>query len=172
MSFIKKKLAKPSEVIQTSRMTKWLFFNEAVYMAIAVMITIIGFTWKSNVNREIDFGFVTLPLLAIAGIVAIVLVLVLCIFEWIPYITTELALTNARVIGKRGWIAIQVLDTQLQNVDNIQVRFTILGRLFNYGDLVVETRSDKHCYKRIGAPLKFQRAVNSRFEEVKKETQK
>jgi uncharacterized membrane protein YdbT with pleckstrin-like domain len=168
MSFIKKKLAKPSEVVQTARMTKWIFFNEAVLMGLAIAVTIFGFMWKSSVNRSINMGFTSMPIFGIIGIVAILLVLVLVVYEWIPYITTELALTNSRVIGKRGWIAIKVLDTQISNVDNIQVKFSILGRIFNFGDLVVETRSDKHCFKRIGAPLKFQRAVNSIFDQPKK----
>lgn len=55
----------------------------------------------------------------------------------IRYFTTELAITNKRVIAKFGLISRSTIEINLQKIESIQVKQGILGRIFNFGSIVV-----------------------------------
>ena len=51
--------------------------------------------------------------------------------------TTEFAVTNRRVIAKRGFIRRHTLEMLLPKVESVAVRQDILGRLLNYGTVTL-----------------------------------
>jgi uncharacterized membrane protein YdbT with pleckstrin-like domain len=53
------------------------------------------------------------------------------------YFTTEMAITNKRVIAKFGFISRRTIEINLQRIESIQVHQSILGRVFNYGSIIV-----------------------------------
>ena len=55
----------------------------------------------------------------------------------IKYLTTELAITNKRVIAKFGLISRSTIEINLQRIESIQVNQGILGRIFNFGSIIV-----------------------------------
>jgi uncharacterized membrane protein YdbT with pleckstrin-like domain len=55
----------------------------------------------------------------------------------IRYLTTELALTNQRVIAKFGVIRRRTVELSLKRVESVQVEQGIIGRVFGYGSLVI-----------------------------------
>lgn len=63
----------------------------------------------------------------------------LWIGNWIPFFTTELALTNRNVIGKCGLIRTESLASPLNKVQNVSVSSGLLGKIFKYGTVAVET---------------------------------
>ena len=63
--------------------------------------------------------------------------LIFWIMAFIKYKTTELAFTNKRVIAKFGFISRKTIELNIGKVESIQVHQGILGRIFNYGTLVV-----------------------------------
>jgi len=50
---------------------------------------------------------------------------------------SEIAITNNRVIGKSGIISRKTYDFGLKNIESIDVKQSILGRIFGYGDIVI-----------------------------------
>lgn len=54
----------------------------------------------------------------------------------IMYYTTEIAITNSRVIFKSGFIRRSVLEISIKRIESIQVHQSVLGRLFNFGTVV------------------------------------
>lgn len=59
------------------------------------------------------------------------------IAAYLKYISTELAITDKRVIAKFGFISRQTVEIKLSKVESMQIKQGILGRIFNYGSLVV-----------------------------------
>ncbi|NML62288.1 PH domain-containing protein [Massilia sp. RP-1-19] len=59
------------------------------------------------------------------------------IAAYLKYISTELAITNKRVIAKFGFISRRTVEIKLSKVESMQVEQGILGRIFNFGSLVV-----------------------------------
>lgn len=55
----------------------------------------------------------------------------------IRYYTTELAITNKRVIAKFGLIRRSTVEMNITKVESLQVHQSILGRIFNFGDLII-----------------------------------
>ena len=77
----------------------------------------------------------------------------------ISYFTTELAITNKRVIAKVGLISRKTIELNLQKIESIQVDQSILGRVFNFGSIVVAGAGNPQAPVRgISSPMKFRRA--------------
>jgi uncharacterized membrane protein YdbT with pleckstrin-like domain len=51
--------------------------------------------------------------------------------------TTEIAITNSRLIYKRGLIARHVGEISVDRIEGVNVLQTVLGRIFNYGRLAI-----------------------------------
>jgi uncharacterized membrane protein YdbT with pleckstrin-like domain len=77
----------------------------------------------------------------------------------IRYFTTELAITNKRVIAKFGLISRSTIEINLQKIESIQVNQGILGRIFNFGSIVVSGAGNPQApIPGISNPLQFRRA--------------
>lgn len=77
----------------------------------------------------------------------------------IRYFTTELAITNKRVIAKFGLIRRSTIEINLQKIESIQVNQGILGRIFNFGSIVVAGAGNPQApIPGISSPLQFRRA--------------
>lgn len=76
--------------------------------------------------------------------------------------TTELAMTNQRIIMKRRWIALEVVEVCGERVEACRFEQSVLGRLFNYGTVVVVGTgacTDTYPVAYIKAPLTLRAAV-------------
>ncbi|MDD5385222.1 MAG: PH domain-containing protein [Gallionella sp.] len=87
----------------------------------------------------------------------------LALFIWavayIRYKTTELAFTNKRVIAKFGFISRQTVEMNISKVESIQVNQGILGRIFNFGTLVISGAGNPQApIPGISDPMAFRRA--------------
>ena len=77
----------------------------------------------------------------------------------IRYFTTELAITNKRVIAKFGLISRSTIEINLQKIESIQVDQGILGRIFNFGSIVVSGAGNPQApIPGISSPLEFRRS--------------
>jgi uncharacterized membrane protein YdbT with pleckstrin-like domain len=89
----------------------------------------------------------------------------------ILFMTSEFAVTSKRVLGKTGFIRLKTLDIVLAKVEAIRIDQTILGRLFNYGDVeVTGTGGTEEVLRFIPTPIEFSKAIQeqlSALEEAK-----
>lgn len=69
----------------------------------------------------------------------------------------RLYLTNLRLIKERGIIGKQFMTINLDNIENITCSFGILGRIFGYGNLTVESAGTygKMVFERMPRPRKI-----------------
>jgi uncharacterized membrane protein YdbT with pleckstrin-like domain len=99
----------------------------------------------------IVLGLSTVPFLGLG--------LIFWIMAFIRYKTTELAITNKRVIAKFGFISRQTIELNISKVESIQVNQGILGRIFNYGTLVISGAGNPQApIPGISDPMSFRRA--------------
>ena len=52
-------------------------------------------------------------------------------------VTTEIAITNIRLVYKRGLVARQVGEISIDRIEGVNVLQTILGRIFDYGRVMI-----------------------------------
>jgi uncharacterized membrane protein YdbT with pleckstrin-like domain len=84
--------------------------------------------------------------------------LILLVWAWIRYATTELAVTNKRVIAKTGLIQRKTVELFISKVESVQVDQGILGRIFDYGTVTLTgTGVQSAPFKSIADPLRFRK---------------
>jgi uncharacterized membrane protein YdbT with pleckstrin-like domain len=71
-----------------------------------------------------------------ACVLALVAVALL-VQEWFKWWITEIAVTNRRVIYKKGFIRRQTNEMNVHKVESVQVYQTILGRMLGYGTVTI-----------------------------------
>ncbi|KXU38780.1 hypothetical protein AXE65_11990 [Ventosimonas gracilis] len=99
---------------------------------------------------EIVLGVVLLPL--VVGLYFLIRV-------YLRYISTELAFTNKRVIAKFGFIRRQTIELQISKIESIQVEQGILGRIFDYGTLIISGAGNPQApIPGISQPMQFRQA--------------
>ena len=84
-------------------------------------------------------------------------------------LTSVLAFTNKRVISKRGLLNIKVLDSPIEKVNDVDVRQTMLGRILNYGSIIIKTSSSIYTFDYVKDAIKFKNLLmtTDRIQKVK-----
>lgn len=73
--------------------------------------------------------------------------------------STELAVTTKRVIVKHGFIRRSTIEINISKVESIQVNQSLLGRMLDFGTLVIAGTGASHApIDGIAEPLAFRRA--------------
>lgn len=100
---------------------------------------------------EIILGLVLLPIFGIG--------LLFWAAAAIKYYSTEIAITSKRVIAKFGFISRTTIEINILKVESIQVNQGILGRIFNFGSIIVSGAGNPQApVSGISSPLNFRRA--------------
>jgi uncharacterized membrane protein YdbT with pleckstrin-like domain len=82
-------------------------------------------------------------------------------------LTTELAVTNKRLIAKAGLISRNTVELNLSKVESVRVSQSILGRILGYGSIVVGGTGSTHAPVRfISHPMAFKQAVTTATDAV------
>lgn len=85
--------------------------------------------------------------------------LILWLIVFIRYKTTELAFTDKRVIAKFGFISRRTFELNIHKIESVQVEQSVLGRIFNYGTLVISGAGNPQApILGISKPMEFRRA--------------
>lgn len=75
------------------------------------------------------------------------------------FVSTEFAVTNKRVVSKRGFIARDTVEISLNRVEGVEVLQTVAQRALNYGTVVVSgTGSFKAEIQNVADPTAFRAA--------------
>lgn len=141
----------PGEQLLHRAYLHWLLYAPAFATAVVgVVLLVLGATYGG--------GIALVPGAAV-GLAAVYFWL----GAWIRRSTTELAVTNRRIILKRGWIRRRTVEMNMDKVESVDVDQSILGRIFNYGDVTVRgTGASIEPLRMIGDPLHFRSRVTAR----------
>jgi uncharacterized membrane protein YdbT with pleckstrin-like domain len=97
------------------------------------------------------------------------------IFLGIAYIrikSTEIGVTTKRLIVKHGFIRRSTIEINIQKIESIQVDQGFLGRVLNYGTLVISGTGTSHApITGIAEPMAFRRAFIEAQDAVKRDVQ-
>ncbi len=94
---------------------------------------------------------------------ALIVSLLSFIRAWFRRFTTEIAVTDRRVIFKHGFIRRQTTEMNMSKVESVEVDQSILGRIFDFGDILVRgTGVGLEPLTMIAHPLAFRNAVIAR----------
>jgi len=75
--------------------------------------------------------------------------------------TSEFAVTTGRVVVKTGLFARNSIEIRLSKLESVEVQQDILGRLLNYGSVLVSGTGGTHePFAMIDDPMAFRRAIH------------
>ena len=101
------------------------------------------------------------------AIVVVIASLVMLIQLLLVYWTTEFALTNRRIIAKRGLIRRHSLEILLTKLESVSVSQSIAGRIFGFGTVtVVGSGGTKEFFNSIDKPMDLRKMVNGQIAKV------
>jgi uncharacterized membrane protein YdbT with pleckstrin-like domain len=85
--------------------------------------------------------------------------LIFLVLAYMKYRTTELAITNKRVIVKSGFIRRSTIEININKVESLQVDQEVLGRMFNFGTLIISGAGTPQApVAGISRPMEFRKA--------------
>lgn len=95
-------------------------------------------------------GIVTLPI--VVGLFVLGAV-------YVRYQSTEIAVTNRRIVVKLGFISRRTVEINVTKIESVQVAQGVLGRVFDFGTLVIAGTGATHePLQGIADPIAFRRA--------------
>jgi hypothetical protein len=82
---------------------------------------------------------------------------------WFKRWTTEIDVTDRRVVYKRGFVKRHTIEMNMDKVESVDVDQTIMGRILNYGDVTVRgTGEGWEPLHNIGNPLDLRNKITAR----------
>ena len=82
---------------------------------------------------------------------------------WLKQWTTEIAVTDRRVIYKTGLISRRTVEMNMDKVESVDVNQDIFGRVLNYGTVLIRgTGASLEPLTTIATPLALRNAITAR----------
>jgi uncharacterized membrane protein YdbT with pleckstrin-like domain len=129
MSYVNRVL-QPGEVVRHVASLHWILYVPGLGMWILAGVLLIAAPDPSThgvVNR----------LAVIGAWLCFAVGLVLVARAWFKWWTTEIAVTDRRVIYKTGFIWRNTTEMHMDKVESVEVKQSILGRILDYGDVEI-----------------------------------
>ena len=148
-------ILQPGEKVLYSSNLHWVVYAPAIagWIVAAALLALTRFTLNENL---------VLLCLAAAAVVACV-ALYWSMRAWFRRWTTETDVTNLRVVHKTGFITRKTFEISVDKVASVSVDQSIMGRILNYGDVVIENMGDdEQRIETIASPLAFRSNITAR----------
>lgn len=128
MGYVSNNLLSDEQIIYNGKITNYIFLPGIVSLIIAFSIFYISLNSGTQDTEELS---IYIPFIfLIYGIGQI-------ISKLFYKISTELAVTNKRIIVKTGFIKRNTIELNHNRIESISVDQSILGRILNYGDVFI-----------------------------------
>jgi uncharacterized membrane protein YdbT with pleckstrin-like domain len=146
------KILQPGEHIVHSSKIHWIIYLPAAALLVLALLTL------TQVNDS-SGGVIWLLVCATSAVAGGIMLFSAWFRRW----TTEIDVTDRRIVYKRGFIRRHTVEMNMDKVESVDVDQSIFGRLFNYGDIVIHgTGIGLEPLHNIDAPLDFRNHVTAR----------
>jgi uncharacterized membrane protein YdbT with pleckstrin-like domain len=148
-------ILQPGEKVLYSTNAHWIFYLPAI--AAWSLAVVLFFLSHATLTESIILLYLS------ASAVTAIAALYWTFKAWFHRWTTETDVTNLRVVHKTGFITRQTFEMSLDKVESVDVDQSILGRIFDYGNVTVHGVGEgKETIETIASPLAFRNAITAR----------
>jgi uncharacterized membrane protein YdbT with pleckstrin-like domain len=147
----------PGETIRVVTTVSWAGYLPGLFLLLVALLLLVFIAPGSQPSAG----------LALAGWIAVAVALavgaVLLVKHWWRRWTTEVAVTDRRIIYKTGFINRHTVEMHMDKVVSVDVKQNIPGRLLNYGDISIQGAGEmsKEFLPYIDAPIEFRNHVTA-----------
>ncbi|MDA5194811.1 PH domain-containing protein [Govanella unica] len=122
----------------------------------------------SLVKYWLNFVLAALLILpALKNIACLLIVILLICWPFLMRYSTELVITNKRVIAKFGIFSRNTIEINFKKIESLRVNQGIFGRMLNYGSIIVVGSGATHApILNISSPLEFRRAYDTAAQHI------
>jgi len=155
MSFLQKisyvhKVLQPGEQVLKIGKLHWIIYQPAIIVFILAVLVF----WIMGTSYFV---------INIVEFVVLAAAVCLAVAAWLDQLMTEIAVTNRRVIYKRGFIWRYTAEMNMDKVESVTVTQSILGRILNYGSIHIRgTGEGIKELNTISKPIEFRNSITSR----------
>jgi uncharacterized membrane protein YdbT with pleckstrin-like domain len=150
MSYYMKVLQADEQVKYVGKL-HWTIYRNAILLAIPAVIVAGLAMSQTDTTRSLT--------LAVSGILAI-LALVSFLSAWFVRASTEIVVTDKRIIHKVGWISRHTEEINITKVETVDVAQGIAGRLFDFGTVLIRGIGGSwEPLRRVASPLQLRNAI-------------
>ena len=150
-----RRVLQPGETVVYDTKLHWVIYIRAILLLVVCVILVAASVATSD-NQNLSLA------LEIAAAIFALLALSAALRAFVRRATTELAVTDHRVIYKTGLLARHTIEMNRDKVESVDVDQTLLGRIFGYGTIIVRgTGGSLEPIRTIGDPLAFRSNITA-----------
>ena len=150
-----RRVLQPGETVVYDTKLHWVIYIRAILLFVVCVILVAASVATSD-NQNLSLA------LEIAAAIFALLALSAALRAFVRRATTELAVTDHRVIYKTGLLARHTIEMNRDKVESVDVDQTLLGRIFGYGTIIVRgTGGSLEPIRTIGDPLTFRSNITA-----------
>jgi uncharacterized membrane protein YdbT with pleckstrin-like domain len=140
-----KHVLQPGETVRYQGSVHWILYLPPIFLSvIGVVAAATG----------------PVGLMIAAGCFAIALILALR--AWFIRWTTEIAVTDLRVIYAQGFIQRRSVEVNMDKIESVDVDQSVLGRLLNYGTVTIHgTGTTLEPLRNVDRPIEFRNEITA-----------
>lgn len=172
MQYIKQSLSEGEELIYGGEF-HWMYNVSAVVnivfgVILAIMIIVFAVKMEPLMFNTVGFDQMSWlekirnlhPGIKILSFFVVLMGLMRFVQMMIIKATTEIAITNKRLVYKRGLVARYVGEMNIDRIEGVNVVQGVFGRMFDYGRVMVRGMGvGEVVLPPIAAPIKFRKAI-------------
>ena len=149
MGYVKRVL-RPDEVIVYRGKLHWTIY---IYALLFVLVGVC-FLFLARAFPRFETAMI------VSAVTAFILAFLAAVKAWFDQWITEICVTSHRVIYKRGFIWRHTSEMNMQKVESVTVRQSLIGRLLGYGTIHVRGTGEgiEHLH-RIDSPVELRNAI-------------
>jgi uncharacterized membrane protein YdbT with pleckstrin-like domain len=146
----------PGETILATGRLHWIIYRWAIVFLVAGTLLL----WLEDEYLNPDYVHRD-KFIAVTAVTFGVLFVAAFAYAWFIRWITEFAVTNRRVIYKRGFVWRQTAEMNMDKVETVDVYQTVLGRVLNYGSIHVKGTGANEgvSVRQIAAPIELRNAI-------------
>ena len=154
MNYVQRVLQPDESVLHAARLHWFIYLKGIVLLVLALVCLVLAIGSNDNPGIEI-------PLLIGAAVLGL-LGLISALVALLRQATTELVLTDRRVIYKTGMFQRHTMEMNRSKVETVGVDQSVLGRMLNYGTVIVRgTGGSFEPIRQIEDPLTFRSHITA-----------
>jgi uncharacterized membrane protein YdbT with pleckstrin-like domain len=144
-----KRVLQPGEQVRHISSIHWIVYWPGVAVALLAVVAywLAGTRLLPGLWRYSAYGL---------ALVAVVLL----IRQWFQWWVTEIAVTDRRVIYKKGFIRRQTNEMNMDKVESVKIDQSIIGRMLDFGDVaILGTGEGFETLRTIATPIELRNSI-------------
>ena len=151
MRYIERILQPGERVVYTTRV-HWIIYLPA---AMLLAVTVVALVYGNGAAHAMVWVLAAGICATVGGLTGL--------SAWIKRWTTEIDVTDRRIVYKRGLIRRHTVEMNMDKVESVDVDQTVLGRLLDFGNVTIRgTGSGIEPLFNVEGPLQFRNHVTAR----------